>query len=107
MKRPQPLPKGGAFECAGPRISGIALPVLARPLPSGEPSSADRIGVLATMYVYQPLNRVSGTPVSCSATWDKHSFNSLGLTTGTYTWTWGSGGNADSFVPGWALARAS
>jgi len=40
---------------------------------------------------YQSGNQLSGT-----ANWSGATFNSLGLTPGTYDWTWGTGGNADS-----------
>lgn len=45
-----------------------------------------------------PSDYVSGSPLSGSATWDNATFSSLGLTTGTYTWTWGTGAHADSLV---------
>ena len=36
--------------------------------------------------------------LSDTATWDDTTISGLGLTPGTYTWTWGSGATADSFV---------
>jgi hypothetical protein len=45
-----------------------------------------------------PQGYVSGASLSSSATWNNATLASLGLTTGTYTYTWGSGANADSFV---------
>jgi hypothetical protein len=36
--------------------------------------------------------------LSSSATWDNASFSSLGVTSGTYEWTWGTGTHADSFT---------
>jgi len=49
----------------------------------------------ATTALYVPINYVSGSPLSGTATWSASTFSSLGLTPGTYTWTWGSGANAD------------
>ena len=45
-----------------------------------------------------PTGYVSGTALSDTATWNDTTLSTLGLTPGTYTYTWGSGSNADSFV---------
>jgi hypothetical protein len=46
-----------------------------------------------------PDGCVSGTSLGTSTdTWDDATFASLGVTPGTYTWTWGSGPTADSFT---------
>jgi hypothetical protein len=45
-----------------------------------------------------PLGYVSDSPLSGSATWDAATFASLGVTAGTYTWTWGTGPHADTFT---------
>ncbi len=47
--------------------------------------------------VFVPPGYVSGASLSDSAAWDNATFSSLGLTPGTYTWTWGSGATADFF----------
>jgi hypothetical protein len=38
-----------------------------------------------------PQGYVSGTALSSSATWNNATFASLGVTPGTYEWTWGTG----------------
>jgi hypothetical protein len=48
--------------------------------------------------LFFPDNYISRASLSDSATWDNASIASLGLTPGTYTWTWGSGASADSFT---------
>lgn len=50
-------------------------------------------GILAVDSAY-----VSGTNFTNGAQWTGASFATLGLTPGTYTFTWGSGVNADSLV---------
>lgn len=46
-----------------------------------------------------PLTYVSGTVLATStATWNNQTFSSLGLTPGTYTYTWGTGPDADSLT---------
>ncbi len=48
--------------------------------------------------LWVPQNYVSGSQLSSSDVWSGQTFSSLGLTTGTYVWTWGSGAHADSFT---------
>lgn len=38
-----------------------------------------------------PADYVSDSPLSNSATWDSATFTTLGVTPGTYVWTWGTG----------------
>jgi len=38
-----------------------------------------------------PQGYVSDTPLSSGATWNNATFASLGVTPGTYVWTWGTG----------------
>jgi hypothetical protein len=40
--------------------------------------------------VFVPLDYLSGTALANRSTWDNASFASLGITPGTYTWTWGA-----------------
>ncbi len=40
----------------------------------------------------------SGAALSGQSTFASQTFSSLGLTTGSYTWTWGSGANTGSAV---------
>jgi hypothetical protein len=48
--------------------------------------------------LYLPNGYVSGTSVSDLTTFAGDTFASLGVTPGTYVWTWGSGATADSFT---------
>ena len=50
----------------------------------------DEISV-ADLTLLVPLNYVSDTALSNTSTWDNATFASLGVTPGTYVWTWGTG----------------
>ena len=53
----------------------------------------------AVALLHLPQNYMSATPLGTSTgTWNSATFASLGLTPGTYVWTWGSGIHADSFT---------
>jgi PEP-CTERM motif len=57
------------------------------------------VGISGSVNVlFVPLEYVSGTPLSNQSIWDGESLASLGLTLGTYVYTWGTGVNADSFT---------
>ena len=55
----------------------------------------DNSGVGATG-ILVPHGYTSGTQETDSSTWDNTTISGLGLTPGTYTFTWGSGATADS-----------
>lgn len=56
----------------------------------------DAVGIYASSDLYGfplifvPTGYVSGTPLMSGAAWDNASFASLGVTPGTYIWTWGN-----------------
>jgi hypothetical protein len=61
--------------------------------------SGDRAGIdQDSGELFVPTGYVSGSSLSSSNTWDNRNFASLGVTPGTYVWTWGTGPNADSFT---------
>jgi hypothetical protein len=60
--------------------------------------TGDFVGVLGPQQLVVPANYVSNSQLSSSTFFSGSTFSSLGLTTGTYVWTWGSGANADSFT---------
>ena len=61
--------------------------------------SGDFVGIIgfADMLVV-PVGYVSGSALSSSVTWNNQTFSSLGVTPGTYVWTWGAAASADSFT---------
>jgi hypothetical protein len=62
-------------------------------------SSGDHVGLLDDLGILAvPQGYVSGHALSDSATYDNATFASLGVTPGTYKWTWGTGDHADSFT---------
>lgn len=64
--------------------------------------SGDNFGISPIEYgfpsLYVPTTYVSGTALSATDTYSGQSLASLGLTLGTYTWTWGTGMNTDSLT---------
>ena len=48
--------------------------------------------------VLVPTVYVSGQSLSGTGTYSSTTIAALGMTPGTYTWTWGTGGSTDSFV---------
>jgi hypothetical protein len=59
--------------------------------------SGDLVSVTANFGIDLPIGYVSGAALSDTSTFTSNTLAGLGLTTGVYTWTWGSGATADSF----------
>jgi len=55
--------------------------------------SGDFVGLIGVGDLFVPASYVSGTLLSDMAIYDNQTFSSLGLTPGTYEWTWGTGAN--------------
>jgi hypothetical protein len=55
-------------------------------------------GIAEAEEIYVPQNYISGTVMSSSSVFDNTTLAGLGLTTGTYVVTWGSGATADSLT---------
>jgi hypothetical protein len=54
--------------------------------------SGDAVAISGTFDVlFVPQGYVSGTPLSDTSTYSNATFASLGITPGTYEWTWGTG----------------
>jgi hypothetical protein len=61
--------------------------------------TGDMVGIAVfNSALFVPLGYVSGTVLTDAETYAGQTFASLGLTPGTYIWTWGSGPTADSFT---------
>jgi len=60
--------------------------------------SGDILGIVSsgTPALRVPSGYVSGDPLSSTTTWNSATLASLGITPGSYTWSWGSGANADT-----------
>jgi hypothetical protein len=55
-------------------------------------------GVFGTGFLSVPLGYLSGDPLSATSTYSNATFASLGITPGTYIYTWGTGADADRFT---------
>jgi hypothetical protein len=65
-------------------------------LASSESGSYLAVGGAFQFYILSGYT--SGAPISGTATFDVATFASLGITPGVYSWTWGTGQNADSLT---------
>jgi hypothetical protein len=62
-------------------------------------SSGDVVGVYGGAgALYVPIDYISGTSLSDTAIFNNTTLAALGVTLGTYTWSWGSGPTADSYT---------
>jgi hypothetical protein len=65
----------------------------------GSSGSGDFFGIVAAQNeIAVPKGYVSGAALSGSATFDNSTFATLGLTPGTYVYTFGNGADADTFT---------
>jgi hypothetical protein len=78
----------GATSSFGPGNGGASFP---------NSGSGDKVFINPGMLLV-PSGYVSGNPLSSISTYDNRTFSTLGVTPGTYLWTWGSGAHADSFT---------
>lgn len=60
--------------------------------------NGDMFAIIANAGVYVVNTYVSGSTLLASSQWNNSTLASLGLTDGSYVWTWGSGETADSFT---------
>jgi hypothetical protein len=76
---------------SGPGFFGSSTDII-----QGSNVAGNSFGIMGRVgHLLLPYGYVSGTQLSGSATWANENFTSLGVTPETYTWTWGSGANAD------------
>jgi len=62
-------------------------------------TTGDAAGITSGAWIGVPVGYVSGAPLAPSTTtWAGTTMAALGLTPGSYTWTWGAGPTADSFT---------
>jgi hypothetical protein len=84
----------GFLGISGPTSYGSGMTVFAD---TGGGNIAGVNGTGSALFV--PTGYMSGAQLGVSTdTWNNATFASLGVTPGTYVWTWGSGIHADSFT---------
>jgi hypothetical protein len=103
----------GADPSGFPAVNGYGSPgQLTVPGPFGDDlfttaslGSGPRVGVAVSAFSGQtapaivvPTGYVSGAPLSSTSTFSGKTFSSLRINPGIYTWSWGSGENADSLT---------
>ncbi len=78
------------FGARGPRSFGSG------PFTSASSGSGDMVGITTTIFgdiLWVPTGYVSGTALSDMAIYSGKTLATLGVTPGTYVWTWGAGAN--------------
>jgi hypothetical protein len=66
---------------------------------SASSGSGDIVGILGVQNALEVPDRyVSGDPLSSTATWFNRTFATLGVTRGTYVWSWGDDGPNQNFT---------
>jgi PEP-CTERM motif len=60
---------------------------------SGTGSTVGNINISNELFINVPVGYLSGSSLSGSSTYDNTTISTLGMTPGTYTWTWGSAAN--------------
>jgi hypothetical protein len=77
----------------GPREIGASSPQY---VPTS--STGQFVGIYGSIgHIWVPVNYISETPMSGTASWDGTTLASMGLSVGEYIWTWGIGSASDSF----------
>ena len=59
--------------------------------------TGDYVGIISngsSSQLYLPVSYVSGSSITSSSTYNNNTISGLGLTLGTYNWSWGSGATA-------------
>jgi hypothetical protein len=93
-------PAGGLADARYQGFTGPTSFGSGGPLFDANSGTGDRVGIdnaSNVMALILPAGYVSGTSLSATSTWDNFTFASLGVTPGTYVWTWGSAAD-DSFT---------
>lgn len=98
-------PVGGSFETGPIGVSADLYDKIAGPASFGscpapfcegvsaDSGTGDLVGIFSSVALIVPGGYVSGNPLSDSSTYANRTFADLGLTPGTYEWTWGNGEN--------------
>ena len=94
---------GRIFTGASASIDGYSSLAFSGPLGFGQvfgsgalasSGSGDLVGIFGSAQIVAvPAGYVSGTLLSDSSTYNGATFSSLGVTPGTYVWSWGTGAN--------------